>query len=80
MSKAAIRFALLVAALLVSFAPAFAKGGGNGTSKFSAKTDNSNADRSPAYTGNGLGLKEGRPPGHTGNGAGLGAGGRDSKT
>jgi hypothetical protein len=30
MSKAAIPFALLVAALLVSSAPAFAKGGGNG--------------------------------------------------
>ena len=30
MSKAAITFAMLVAALLVSSAPAFAKGGGNG--------------------------------------------------
>ena len=41
MSKAATPFALLVAALLVSSAPAFAKGGGNGAG----------VGKTPGYTG-----------------------------
>jgi hypothetical protein len=61
MAKAAIPFALLVAALLVSSAPAFAKGGGKGAG----------VGKPPGYTGNGTGLKVGKPPGYTGNGTGL---------
>jgi len=64
MSKAAIPFALLVADLLVSSAPAFAKGGGNGAG----------VGKPPGYTGyGGAGAGEGRPPGYTGHG-GAGAG------
>jgi hypothetical protein len=61
MSKAAIPFALLVAALLGSSAPALAKGGGNGAG----------VGKPPGYIGNGTGLKVGKPPGYTGNGTGL---------
>ena len=52
MSKAAILFALLVAALLVSSVPAFAKGGGNGAG----------VSKPPGYTGHGgAGAGEGKP-------------------
>jgi len=64
MSKAA--FALLVAALLVSSAATFAKGGGSVAS----------VSKPPGYTGHGgAGAGEGRPPGYTGHrGAGAGEG------
>ena len=52
MSKAAIPFALVVAALLVFTAPAFAKGGGNGAG----------VNKPPGYTGHGgAGAGEGKP-------------------
>jgi hypothetical protein len=53
MAKAAIPFALLVAALLVSSAPAFAKGGGKGA----------DVGKPPGHTGSGAGLRVGKPPG-----------------
>ena len=53
-SKAAIQFALLVAAFLVSSAPAFAKGGGNGAG----------IAKPPGYTGHrGAGAGIAKPPG-----------------
>jgi hypothetical protein len=53
MSKAAAPFALLVAALFVSSAPAFAKGGGNGAG----------VAKPPGYTGHGgAGAGVGKPP------------------
>jgi hypothetical protein len=63
MSKPAIPFALLVAALLVFTAPAFAKGGGG-----------AGVAKPPGYTGHGgAGAGVAKPPGYTGHG-GAGAG------
>jgi hypothetical protein len=80
MSKAAIPFALLVAAFLVSSASAFAKGGGNGAgvAKPPGYIGHSGAGtgvaKPPGYTGHGgAGAGVAKPPGYTGHG-GAGAG------
>ena len=76
MSKAAIPFALLVAALLVSSAPAFAKGEATARALANLRVTPATAvlERVKANTGQGgAGAGEGRPPGYTGHG-GAGAG------
>jgi hypothetical protein len=66
---AAIAFAVLIVAVFVSSAPAFAKGGGNGAGKAFPKTpDYKSAPTSARGSG------AGRPPGYTGNTPGAGAG------
>ena len=81
MSKPAIPFALLVAALLVFTAPAFAKGGGGaGVAKPPGYTGHGGAGagvaKPPGYTGRGgAGAGVAKPPGYTGHdGAGAGVG------
>jgi hypothetical protein len=76
MSKAAIPFAALIAALFVSSTPAFAKGGGNSTAKVSAKMSVHKSAKTPtkitkkpsltASKPPASGAGAGRPPGYTG--------------
>ena len=85
---AAIPFAVLIVAVFVSSAPAFAKGGSNNAGKALPKTPDhksaptsargaapgAGAGKPPGYTGNIPGAGAGRPPGYSGNTPGAGAG------
>ena len=83
MSKIVIPFAVLIAVIFVSSAPAFAKRGGNGAEKVVGKTQDHKSATTSTKTrkkrsGNASsiapGAGAGRPPGYTGVAPGAGAG------
>jgi hypothetical protein len=72
MSKAAIPFAVPIAALFASSTPAFAKGGGNSAAKVSAKTSDHKSATTPTKITKKPSLTASKPPASNASGAGAG--------